>query len=63
MSHLATGTYTLLVHDHSAIHNFDLNGPGVSVATAIDKIGDSTFTITITDGTYFYVSATTTRRR
>jgi hypothetical protein len=55
VTHLATGTYTLLVHDHSAIHNFDLNGPGVSVATAIDKIGDSTFTITITDGTYLYV--------
>jgi hypothetical protein len=55
VSHLATGTYTLLVHDHSVIHNFDLNGPGVSVATAIDKTGDQTFTITITDGTYFYV--------
>jgi hypothetical protein len=43
------------VHDHSAIHNFDLNGPGVSVATAIDKVGDQTFTITLTDGTYTYV--------
>ena len=55
VSHLSTGTYTLLVHDHSAIHNFDLSGPGVNVATGIDTIGDSTFTITITDGTYGYV--------
>jgi hypothetical protein len=55
VTHLANGTYTLLVHDHSAIHNFDLFGPGVTVATGIDTVGDQTFTITITDGTYTYV--------
>jgi hypothetical protein len=54
VTHLATGTYTLLVHDHSAIHNFDLGGPGVSVSTDIAGIGDRTFTITVTDGTYFF---------
>src|SRR5262249_12880358 len=47
--------YTLLLRDHSAIHNFDLNGPGVSVSTDITAIGDKTFTITLTDGTYFFV--------
>jgi hypothetical protein len=54
VTHLDAGTYTLLVHDHSALHNFDLNGPGVSVATGVETIGDQTFTITLTDGTYFF---------
>ena len=55
VKHLAIGTYTLLVHDHSAIHNFDLFGPDVTAQTGIDTVGDQTFTITITDGTYTYV--------
>lgn len=55
VKHLATGTYTLLVHDHSAIHNFDLFGPGVTAQTDVAGVGDQTFTITITDGTYNYV--------
>jgi hypothetical protein len=54
VTHLAAGAYTLLVHDHSAIHNFDLSGPGVSVSTGIAAVGDQTFTITVTDGTYFF---------
>jgi plastocyanin len=55
VKHLDPGTYTLLVHDHSSIHNFDLNGPGVSVATDVAAVGDKTFTITVSDGTYVYV--------
>jgi hypothetical protein len=55
VTHLAIGTYTLLVHDHSAIHNFDLFGPDVTAQTGIDTVGDQTFIITITDGTYTYV--------
>ena len=54
VTHLITGTYTLLVHDRSSFHNFDLSGPGVSAATDIDGIGDKTFTVTFTDGTYFF---------
>lgn len=54
VTHLAAGTYTLLVHDHSALHNFDLNGPGVAVATGVDPVGDQTFTVTLVDGTYFF---------
>jgi hypothetical protein len=54
VTRLDPGTYTLLVHDYSALHNFDLNGPGVSVATGVDTVGDQTFTITLTDGTYFF---------
>jgi hypothetical protein len=54
VTHLNAGTYTLLVHDHSALHNFDLSGPGVSVATDIGGVGDQTFTVTLVDGTYFF---------
>lgn len=54
VTHLSTGTYTLLVHDRSSFHNFDLSGPGVSAATDVDGIGDKTFTVTFTDGTYFF---------
>jgi hypothetical protein len=54
VTHLNTGTYTLVVHDHSSFHNFDLSGLGVSVATDIDGVGDKTFTVTFVDGTYFF---------
>ena len=54
VTHLNTGTYTLVVHDHSSFHNFDLSGPGVSVATGVNTIGDQTFTVTLVDGTYFF---------
>jgi hypothetical protein len=54
VTHLNAGTYTLVVHDHSAIHNFDLSGPGVSAATDISGVGDQTFTIALVDGTYFF---------
>ena len=54
VSHLDPGTYTLVVHDHSSLHNFRLTGPGVNVATDIETANDSTFTITLTDGTYFF---------
>jgi len=52
---LQPGTYTLLVHDHSAIHNFHLFGPGVDVSTTIEAVGDQTFTVTLLAGKYFYV--------
>ena len=55
VKHLDPGTYTLVVHDHSAEHNFDLSGPGVSVITDIPGTGDTTYTITLTDGLYFFV--------
>jgi hypothetical protein len=55
VSHLDPGTYTLVVHDHSAIHNFRLAGPGGTLAsTDVDFVGDRTFTITLADGTYTF---------
>jgi plastocyanin len=54
VKHLDPGTYTLVVHDHSAFHNFHLSGPGnVDVSTTPDFIGDQTFTVTLVDGQYF----------
>jgi plastocyanin len=52
--HLDAGTYTLVVHDRSSFHNFRLSGPGVDVASDIEGVGDTTFTVTLTDGTYFF---------
>jgi plastocyanin len=50
---LDPGTYTLLVHDHSTIHNFHLFGPGgVNAVTDVDATGDFTFTVTLVAGTY-----------
>jgi hypothetical protein len=55
IKHLDPGTYTVVLRDHSDIHNFDLNGPGVSVSTDITAIENKTVTVTLTDGTYFFV--------
>ena len=54
VTHLDAGTYTLVVHDHSSFHNFDFSGPGAAVATDVEFVGDKTFTVTLTDGTYFF---------
>jgi plastocyanin len=54
VTHLAAGTYTLVAHDRSDFHNFRLSGPGVDVATPIEGKGDSTFTVSLADGTYFF---------
>jgi hypothetical protein len=55
VSHVDPGTYTLLVHDQSDIHDFDLSGPGVSAKTDIEFVGDQTFTVTFVEGRYTYV--------
>ena len=52
---LAPGDYKLTVHDYSSIHNFHITGPGVDEATDVGGTGDSTFNITLQDGTYNYV--------
>jgi plastocyanin len=52
VTHLDVGTYTLLVHDLSDLHNFHLTGPGVDVATDVLGNGDQTFTINVADGVY-----------
>jgi hypothetical protein len=55
VSQIDPGTYTLVVHDLSDIHNFDLSGPGVAAKTDIEFVGDQTFTVTFVEGRYSYV--------
>lgn len=55
VTHLDPGTYTLVVHDRSSMHDFHLFGPGVNVTTDVGGIGDSTFEITLVDGRYDFV--------
>src|SRR5919197_4520213 len=55
VTHLDPGTYTITVKDQAAIHNFDLNGPGVSQSTDIEFVGTVTWTVTFTDGIYTYL--------
>jgi plastocyanin len=54
VTRLDPGTYTLLVRDRSAIHNFHFAGPGVDVSTTVAEVGEKTFTVTLTDGIYTY---------
>jgi plastocyanin len=55
VTHLDPGTYTISVDDQASLHNFDLNGPGVSQATSIDGTGKATWTVTLSDGKYTYM--------
>ena len=55
VTHLDPGTYTIAVKDQSDLHNFDLTGPGVAQATAVETTGTATWTVTFTDGVYTYV--------
>lgn len=52
---LAPGTYTIIVEDRAAIHNFHLSGPGVDMATGVPFVGTVTWTVTFSNGTYTYV--------
>jgi hypothetical protein len=58
---LTAGTYTLLVHDQSEIHNFHLankpDGLQLDVQTAVEFVGDQTFTIQLVPGRYAYACA------
>jgi len=55
VTHLDPGTYVVTVHDYATLHNFDLTGPGVAQSTDLDGVGDATWTINVTDGTYRYI--------
>jgi hypothetical protein len=55
VTHLAAGTYTLVVHDRSTFHNFRLSGPGVDVATPVETKSDATFSVSLVDGTYTFI--------
>ena len=54
ITHIDAGTYTINVQDLSEEHNFDLFGPGVTMATDVTAVGNTTWTVTFTDGIYNY---------
>ena len=51
---LKAGSYQIKVKDASKIHNFHLTGPGVEQKTSVPDIVDTTWTVTLTAGSYTY---------
>ena len=49
------GTYTIVVHDNSNIHNFHLTGPGVNKLTSVPAVATTTWKVTLKKGTYKFV--------
>ena len=54
VQHIDPGTYTLVIHDLAAEHNFHLRGPGVDQFTEVETKGDVTWSVTFTDDAYAY---------
>lgn len=51
---LKAGSYQVKVNDASKIHNFHLKGPGVDQKTSVPDIGETTWTVHLTAGSYSY---------
>jgi plastocyanin len=49
------GTYTIVVHDKSNIHNFRLTGPGVNKFTSVPAVATTTWKVTLKKGIYRFV--------
>ena len=49
------GTYTFEIQDLADDHNFHLMGPGVDKATGVSQIVNTTWTVTLTSGTYTFL--------
>jgi plastocyanin len=52
---LKAGTYTIVVQDTAADHNFHLKGPGLDKTTSVGGKGTTTWTVVLKKGTYTYV--------
>jgi plastocyanin len=55
VDNIPTGTYEIEVHDHSSMHNFHLNGPGVDMRTTESFVGTVTWTVSLQNGRYTFV--------
>jgi plastocyanin len=56
VTQLAPGTYTIVVNDQAADHNFHLIGPGgVDMTTTVPFVGQETWTVTLVAGSYHFV--------
>jgi plastocyanin len=49
------GTYTIVIHDKSNIHNVHLTGPGVNKITSVPWVGTKTWTVKLKKGIYRFV--------
>jgi plastocyanin len=49
------GTYVIVIHDRSPIHNFRLSGPGVNKTTSVTAVGTTKWTVKLKKGTYRFV--------
>ena len=52
---LEPGTYTVAIEDVTDRHNFHLVGPGVNETTGVEEIVTTTWTVTLTKGTYTFI--------
>ena len=48
------GRYVITVRDLASIHDFHLIGPGVNKRTSVSGEGTTTWTVTLSKGTYTY---------
>ena len=55
VSKLKAGTYTIVVQDKAADHNFHLKGPGVNKSTSVSGKTTMTWKVTLKKGSYTYV--------
>jgi plastocyanin len=55
VTQLTAGTYQIDVDDRAPVHNFHLTGPGVDQRTDVAFVGQATWTVTLSAGTYTYV--------
>jgi plastocyanin len=55
VSKLKAGTYTIVVLDKAADHNFHLKGPGVNKSTSVSARSTTTWKVTLKKGSYTYV--------
>ena len=55
VTNLKAGTYTIVVKDTAADHNFHLKGPGVNKSTSVGGKIATIWTVTLKKGTYTYV--------
>ena len=55
VTQLQPGAYQIEIDDRSEMHNFHLTGPGVNQRTDVGFVGQTTWTVTLTTGTYTYL--------
>jgi plastocyanin len=54
VDNIPPGQYEIEVNDHSSMHNFHLNGPGVDMLTSESFVGRVTWTVTFLNGRYTF---------